>query len=46
MAAEDTRVGRHVVQPYFARYGTDLRSPLTLPTGFARSRPCTFGSIP
>jgi hypothetical protein len=45
MAAEGTQVGRRVALPYFDRCGTDLRSFLTLPTGFARSRPCTFGSL-
>ena len=30
---------RRFAFPYFERYGTDLRSYLALPTGFARSRP-------
>ena len=32
-------LSRRFAMPYFDRYGTDLRSFLTLPTDFARSRP-------
>ena len=36
---EIVSLARRFALPYFDRYGTDLRSFLTLPTGFARSRP-------